>query len=96
MLLFMPALTLTCRKKHDLGFNLRKSLTDKKIVGLRDDSNTAKAGLEENTEMNGALSIYNNDPNKSVKIEILMNGHKQMIEYRPVKSVNIAVPPILE
>jgi predicted metalloprotease with PDZ domain len=83
-------------KVFDIGFNLRKSMTEKKIVGLRDDSNAAKAGLKENAEMTGALSIYNNDPDKSAKIEILENGHKRMIEYLPVKAVNISVPQILE
>lgn len=83
-------------KVFDLGFDLQASKVAKKIIGLRSNSNAAKAGLTENMEITGEFSIYNNNPEKPAQVRTLQNGQKVTVEFIPAKAVDIHVPQILK
>jgi predicted metalloprotease with PDZ domain len=86
---------LTLDKKFDLGFNLPESSNDKKIVGLKSNSNAALAGLREGMEITGSFSIWNNNTEKPARVQVVIGGQKKWIEYIPVREVNIRVPQIV-
>ena len=86
---------LIVSKRFDLWFNLSTSSRTKKITRLKENSNEAIAGLKEGTEITGNVSIWNNNPEKQARIEVIINGQKKWIEYYPVEKTEIRVPQIV-
>lgn len=81
-------------KVFDLGFDQPASKAAKKIAGLKEHSNAAKAGLKEDMELTGEFSYYNNNPEKPAKVGTIQSGRKIMIEFMPSAQVNILIPQI--
>ena len=80
--------------KFDIGFDLEASKSAKKIIGLKQGSNAWKAGLAENMEITNNFSIWNNNTEKPLKVQVVRDGKTEWITYIPAMSV--LVPQIVK
>lgn len=85
---------VTVDQLFDLGFDLQASTAAHLISGVRKGSNAEKAGLRDGLSFTGGVSIYYNDLSKPAKVELLVEGKKQVIEFFPVKAVLIRIPQL--
>jgi predicted metalloprotease with PDZ domain len=96
---FTPQIYTT--RLNDLGFD-EKSLQgpQKHIVGLRPDSNAARAGLKEGDEVVSASPRDQDEPNADMTLTINRGGKTQQIRFKPegksvpayrwIRSANVA------
>jgi len=75
----------------ELGFDLDASLSAKKIIGIKEDSEAWKAGLRNEQKLVGH-SIYFDMPNKPAEISIEENGTVKKVTYLPMANYKIDVP----
>ena len=87
---------LTIDKIFDLGFDLSASTETHRINSVRKGSTAEKAGLRDGQSFTGGVSIYYNDLSKPAKVQLLVDGKKQIVEFFPVRDTVIRIPQIAE
>jgi predicted metalloprotease with PDZ domain len=71
------------RATFDPGFDLRASIRDRRVVGLRSGSRAAEAGLEEGSILSG-LSVETGRTDREAEVTIETEAGQRTIRYLPV------------